>query len=168
MKRLYLLRHAKSSWDDPLLADRDRPLAKRGRRAGAAIAGHMEEQGIEPELVLCSTARRARETLELVAPALGGAAVAFEDELYAASAGGLLDRLRRVPDDVTSVLLIAHNPGMQQLLLRLARPGPELAAVAQKFPTAALATLTFAGDRWSRLDSETSELVDVVRPRDLG
>lgn len=167
MKRLYLLRHAKSSWDDPVVADHDRPLAKRGRRAGAAIARHIEEHGIEPALVLCSTARRARETLELVAPALGGAPVAFEDELYAASAAELLERLRRVPDDVASVLMIGHNPGMQQLMLRLARPHPELAAVAEKFPTAALATLTFAGDRWSRLDSETSELVGVVRPRDL-
>jgi phosphohistidine phosphatase len=73
MKRLYLLRHAKSSWKDASLPDHDRPLAGRGRRAAKAIARHLRDQGIEPELVLCSSARRARETFERIEPALGGA-----------------------------------------------------------------------------------------------
>jgi hypothetical protein len=86
MKRLYLLRHAKSSWKDTSLPDHDRPLAGRGRRAAKAIAGHLSEQGIEPELVLCSTARRARETLERIEAARATSAVRVEDDLYAASA----------------------------------------------------------------------------------
>src|SRR5262245_6241843 len=115
MKHLYLLRHAKSSWKDTSLPDHDRPLAGRGRRAAKAIAGHLREQGIEPELVLCSTARRARETLERIEPALGASALCLEDELYAAGAPALLERLRSVPDPVGSVMLIGHNPALEEL-----------------------------------------------------
>src|SRR4051812_25831408 len=143
MKRLYLLRHAKSSWKDTSLPDHDRPLAGRGRRAAKAIARHLREQGIEPELVLCSTARRARETLERIEPGLGTPAVQVEDDLYAASAPVLLDRLRNVPDTVGSVMLIGHNPGLQELALDLAHPAPAVRELATKYPTAALATLAF-------------------------
>jgi phosphohistidine phosphatase len=167
MKRLYLLRHAKSSWKDPELADHDRPLAGRGRRASNAIAGHLLEQGIEPELVLCSSARRTRETLERVEPALGTPTVQIEPELYAAGAGELLERLRRVPDTVGSVMLIGHNPGMEDLALDLARPSPEAREMAEKFPTAALATLVFEAERWGALDRGAAELAAFVRPRDL-
>src|SRR5919198_777243 len=100
-RRLHLLRHAKSSWKDP-----DRPLARRGRRAADAIARHMRDEAIAPELVLCSTARRARETCEGIGPALGAAPVRYEPELYGASAATLLERVRSLPDDVESVLLI--------------------------------------------------------------
>src|SRR4051794_26437716 len=124
MKRLYLLRHAKSSWKDPGLADHDRPLAGRGRRAAKAVARHLREQGIDPELVLCSTARRARETLERLEPALGRGAVRVEPVLYGADAGALLEHLRGVSDAVGSVLVIGHNPGLQRLALGLARPAP--------------------------------------------
>jgi len=168
MKRLYLLRHAKSSWKDTSLADYDRPLAGRGRRAAKAIAGHLREQGIEPELVLCSTARRARETLERIEPARATSAVRLEDDLYAASAGALLERLRSVPDTVESVMLIGHNPGLQQLALDLARPSPTVRELATKYPTAALATLTFPVSSWRELDRDTAELVALVRPRELG
>jgi phosphohistidine phosphatase len=167
MKRLYFLRHAKSSWKDTSLPDHDRPLAGRGRRAAEAIAGHLREQGIEPELVLCSTARRARETLERIEPARATSAVRVEDDLYAASAGALLERLRSVPDTVESVMLIGHNPGLQQLALDLARPSPTVRELATKYPTAALATLTFPASSWQELDRDTAELVALVRPRDL-
>jgi len=112
MKRVYLLRHAKSSWKHPELADHDRPLAGRGKRAAKGIAKHMRARELEPELVLCSTARRARETLERIEPALGHTQVRVERELYGASAHDLLARLRRLPDDVGSVLVIGHNPGI--------------------------------------------------------
>src|SRR5919108_5777471 len=97
MHFIYLLRHAKSSWDtgEP---DHERPLAPRGRRAAKAMRRHLRAQRIEPELVLCSTARRARETLERIEPALGGSDVLVERELYGASRGELLERLRSVPD----------------------------------------------------------------------
>jgi phosphohistidine phosphatase len=167
MKRLYLLRHAKSSWKDTSLPDHDRPLAGRGRRAAKAIAGHLREQGIEPELVLCSTARRARETLERIEPARATSAVRVEDDVYAASAGALLERLRSVPDTVESVMLIGHNPGLQQLALDLARASPTVRELATKYPTAALATLAFQAASWQELDRDTAELVALVRPRDL-
>jgi phosphohistidine phosphatase len=122
MKRLYFLRHAKSSWKDTSLADHDRPLAGRGRRAAKTIARHVREQGIEPELVLCSLARRARETLDRIEPALGTPTIRVEGDLYAASGPALLDRLRDVPHTVESVMLIGHNPGLQDLALDLARP----------------------------------------------
>jgi phosphohistidine phosphatase len=164
-QRLYLLRHAKSSWTDPRLADHDRPLTSRGRRAAKAIGRHLRDQGIEPEFVLCSPAIRARETLERIGPARHGAHV--EPELYGAGAGALLARLHEVPPAVASVMLIGHNPGMQQLALLLAHPGPELRELEAKFPTAALATLAFPGPDWRTLDRGTAELIGFVRPRDL-
>ena len=120
MRTLYLLRHAKSSWDDPTLPDDKRPLAPRGRRDGKRIAEHLRRQEIEPELVLCSSAARTRETLELLRPALGGATVVVEDELYGASADRLLARIRLVPDEAESVMVIGHNPGLHELALVLA------------------------------------------------
>jgi phosphohistidine phosphatase len=167
MKRLYLLRHAKSSWKDTSLPDYDRPLAGRGRRAAKAIARRLRDQDLEPELVLCSTARRARETLDRIEPALGAPTVELEHDLYAASADALLERLRRVPDTVASVMLIGHNPGLQELALDLARPPPTVSELATKFPTAALATLEIRASNWQELDHETGEIVAFVRPRDL-
>lgn len=167
MKRLYLLRHAKSSWKDTSLPDHDRPLAGRGRRAAKAIARHMREHGVEPELVLCSTARRARETLDRIASALGSPTVRVESELYAASAPALLERLRGIPDTVESVMVIGHNPGLQELALELARPASAASELAAKYPTGALATLAFEASSWQELDRDTAELVELVRPRDL-
>jgi phosphohistidine phosphatase len=166
MRALYLLRHAKSSWDDPSLDDHDRPLAGRGRKAGAAMAGYLLEHGIATELVLCSTATRTRQTLELLAEAVAGAEVAYEAALYGAPAATLLRRLRSIPDGVHSVLLIAHNPGVHDLALELAAPSPKRAAMEAKFPTGALAALRFDGS-WSELGGAELALTDFVRPRDL-
>ena len=167
MKRLYLLRHAKSSWDDSSLPDHDRPLAGRGRRASKAIARHLREEDIKPDLVLCSSARRARETLDRLEKALGASTVQVEDDLYAASASQLLDRVRRVPDGVESVMLIGHNPGLQELALGLARASATADELAAKYPTAALATLEFSASSWRELDNGAADLVALVRPRDL-
>jgi phosphohistidine phosphatase len=108
---LYLLRHAKSSWDDPGLADFDRPLSRRGRRNAALLAAHLREESIEPELVLCSTARRARETAEL----LGLDGVRFENDLYGAGRAELARRLTALPHSVASAMMIGHNPGLEGL-----------------------------------------------------
>ena len=167
VKRLYLLRHAKSSWKHPELADHDRPLAGRGRRATKAIARHLRERQITPELVLCSTARRARETLERIEPALATADVRHEPQLYGASADVLFERLRALPDDVASVMLIGHNPAIEQLALDLARPSPERRELEAKFPTAGLATLEFVGPSWRDVNRGGAELISLVRPRDL-
>ena len=166
VRSVYVLRHAKSSWETGL-PDHDRPLAPRGRRAAKAIASHLRQEGIEPSLVLCSTARRARETLERIEPALGAADVRIERELYGASAGALLERLRAVPDEVDSVMLIGHNPGLQLLALELAASGAELRELEAKYPTGALLTLAFGGPRWAVLEPGAAELVGFVRPRDL-
>jgi phosphohistidine phosphatase len=166
MRTLCLLRHAKSSWADPTLADSERPLAPRGRRDAKRIAKHLRRLGCEPELVLCSTAVRARETLELVRPALGASTVMLEEELYAASCDELLARTRLVPDTVPSVVLIGHNPGLQQLALLLASGGADLGRLEAKFPTGALATLALA-TTWSRLAPADATLAAYVVPKQL-
>jgi phosphohistidine phosphatase len=168
VKQLFLLRHAKSSWDDPALSDHDRPLAPRGRRAAKVVAGHLRRSGIAPDLVLCSSERRTRETLERIASSLGGeTSVLVERELYGATEGELLERLRRVPETVRCVMMIGHNPGIERLALRLAGGGAELAKVERKYPTGALAALVFEGG-WGELRPQAAELVEFVRPKDLG
>jgi phosphohistidine phosphatase len=160
-KRLLLLRHAKSSWDDPTLADHDRPLAARGRKAAQLIGAYLRRERIAVSLVLCSSARRARETLELVEPP---GEKQIEPELYGASADQLLERVRQLPETSDSVMLIGHNPAIQELAACLAGDDGELAG--QKFPTGALATLTFAGP-WRALRAGGAELAAFVRPREL-
>lgn len=168
-KRLYVLRHAKSSWEDPGLDDHERPLAPRGRRAVEVLADHFRARGIEPALILCSSARRTRETLE--GAGLHGE-TAIEDELYSATPGQVLERLRRIPDEVSSAMVIGHNPAMQVLVLRLAAAAPSeldgsgLAEVQRKFPTGALATLEF-GSPWSELSPNGARLTAFVRPKQL-
>jgi phosphohistidine phosphatase len=167
MKRLYLLRHAKSSWDDPTLADEDRPLAPRGRRAAKVMAKHLRGEGVAPELVLCSPSRRTRQTLKRIAPGLGKSAdVQIEPELYSASSAALLEVLHEVPEEVESVMLIGHNPGIQDLALSLAGAGSEITRVRRKFPTAALATLELAGS-WHELAPGSAELMSFVKPKEL-
>lgn len=163
---LLLLRHAKSSWVDPTLPDHDRPLASRGRRDAKRIAKHLAGLEFEPELVLCSSAVRTRETLELVRPALGNSKVLFEDGLYGASSDELLARIRDVPDAVGSVMLIGHNPGLEQLALLLASSGDELRGLETKFPTAALATLAVE-TTWSRLAPGDAILTAYIVPKQL-
>jgi phosphohistidine phosphatase len=165
VQTLYLLRHAKSSWDDPALPDRERPLAKRGIRDARRIAEHAGEIGLAPTLVLCSPAARTRATLELVRPALDGPTVRYEDALYGAAGAALLERLRAVPEVVSSVLVVGHNPGLQDLALALAARGAGLKELGAKFPTGALATL--AVPRWGGLAPGDAELVGYVVPRQL-
>src|SRR2546429_3818998 len=123
-KLLYLLRHAKSDWDDPALPDKDRPLAPRGRKAASALAGHIERSGISPALVLCSPARRTMDTLRLISGSFQDPVeILVEDELYGAPMGELLRRLRRVPAATPSVMLIGHNPAIHELALALVSSG---------------------------------------------
>jgi phosphohistidine phosphatase len=163
LKRLFLLRHAKSSWDDEGLADHDRPLASRGRKAAKRIAKHLRSEGITPSLVLCSSARRTRETLERIGP---DGDVRIERDLYGASAPELLERLRQVPDATESVMLIGHNPGIQDLAVELAGSGDRLEAMERKFPTCALATLSVPKG-WRELETGAAELIGFLRPKDL-
>lgn len=178
MKELLLLRHAKSSWADPDQDDADRPLNKRGRRTAARMAKWMAEQGLRPALILCSSARRTRETLDLIADTVGtGVPLRIEPELYLADPATLLDRVRSLPDAIQSVLVIGHNPGLQELALELARraavdqPGARK-KLQQKFPTAALARFRFAIDGWPALaagaPANVARLVSYITPADIG
>jgi phosphohistidine phosphatase len=167
MKRVYLLRHAKSSWKEPSLADRERPLAPRGRRAAKAIARHLRAQAIDPDLVLCSPARRARETLERIEGVFERGAVRVEPALYEATPDALLELLRGTPATAGSVLVIGHNPSLQELALTLARPSARRQELAGKFPTAALATLELAATGWQHIEPGGADLTAFVRPRDL-
>src|SRR5947209_1237706 len=115
-KQLLLFRHAKSSWEEPALADHDRPLAPRGRRSAERIGTHLRADPNPIQLVLCSSARRARETLDLVAPA---GEIQINRELYDASASGLLDRVRQLADELKVAMLIGHNPAIHELAVSL-------------------------------------------------
>ncbi|HEU5004115.1 MAG TPA: histidine phosphatase family protein [Actinomycetota bacterium] len=170
MTLLYLVRHAKSSWDDLALADRDRPLSARGERSAATLAEYLEvsfEGGApRPGLVLCSPARRTLDTLETLRPVLGSATIAVEEELYGATSGELLRRLRRIPGKTSAAMVIGHNPALQELAIMLARASDDLRRLHEKFPTGALAALRTHG-AWKELGAEPAELEDFVAPREM-
>jgi phosphohistidine phosphatase len=174
MRRLLLLRHAKSSWGRPDLDDADRPLNARGQRAAPLMGRHISGRGLVPDLVLCSTAVRARQTLELVTaewePA--GAAeinVAMRSSLYLASAGELLATVRRLDDDVETVMIVGHNPGMAAFAGLLSERGHAagLKAMASKFPTAALAVIDLDVGSWKDAAPGDGVLRSFTRPKDL-
>lgn len=169
MKRLYLLRHAKSDWSDPGLDDFDRPLAPRGRRAGALMGDYLARVGLRPDFVLCSPARRARETLGLALAALDGVPVQFEQTLYVFDHPPLLDRLRRLDEGLSSVLVVGHNPALEDLARALAGPASRAGAYAElttKYPTAGLALLDCPG-LWANLGPGSARLTDFVTPSAL-
>ena len=165
-RRIHLLRHAKSSWDNPALGDFDRPLAPRGVKAAARMAQWIRESDVRPELVLCSSAVRARETLAGVQDALESPRIEIEDGLYAASGDSLAARLRRLSDDVGVVMLVGHNPGLADLCLMLAQPSTERDRIAEKLPTGALVTLE-TDSHWIDLDPECAVIVHFMAPREL-
>jgi len=171
-RRLMLLRHAKSAWPD--VPDHERPLARRGRRDAPGAGAWLRRAGYLPDLVVCSTARRARETWQLAAAELGASPpVRFEPRVYQASADELLGLVRETSADVAALLVVGHEPTMRALTLLLAgsaadgsAPGP-LERVTLKFPTAAIAVLTFNGG-WSDLAAGEAELASFLVPGDYG
>ncbi|TKT81380.1 histidine phosphatase family protein [Aquamicrobium sp. LC103] len=170
MKTLLLLRHAKSSWDDPALDDFDRPLARRGRAAAPLMGRLLAERAWVPDLALVSPALRTRQTWRLVAPELAEPVdAAFADGLYEASAEQILGEIRKQAAKIGTLLVLGHNPGLEELARRLCGPSSDREALAwltAKFPTAALARFEF--DRgWSNLGFGVGKLTDFVRPRDL-
>jgi phosphohistidine phosphatase len=168
MRTVFLFRHAKSGWSDPTLADIDRPLAPRGERAAKNIARYVRRKRIRPTLVLCSPSVRTRRTLEAIEPSLGkSCTVELVPALYAGSHQELLRQLQALPDAVASVMLIGHNPGLQELALALATGGADLPRLEEKLPTGALATLVADCESWKALRPGDAKLVDYVVPRDL-
>jgi phosphohistidine phosphatase len=176
MKTLYLLRHAKSSWSKPGwndggIPDHDRALATKGLQAAGMMGYHMRERQIPvPELVLCSTARRAVDTAALVLAAWGIRPRQRQlKTLYLCGAEGLLRRLNAISDDIGIAMLVAHDPDLHDLARLLSGSGNQavLSAVQEKFPTGALARLTFGVQHWHQVGAGNGTLVAFTRPRDL-
>ncbi|MCB1520615.1 MAG: histidine phosphatase family protein [Hyphomicrobiaceae bacterium] len=171
MLTLLLLRHAKSSWDDPSLDDFERPLNKRGTIAAQRIGAYLAEEHLIPDLVLCSTAVRTRATLTLVINAMRATtpSVQFRDDLYLADAGTLLDIVRATEAKVKTLLVLGHNPGLHSLALELTGHGPRplIAELAMQYPTAALTRLTFDEKSWSAIRGAGGTLEAFVLPRRL-
>jgi phosphohistidine phosphatase len=165
--RLFLLRHAKASRKDSSLRDFDRPLTGRGRNDCAKIAEHMREHAIAPQLVLCSPAKRTRETLEGIRPALEhDPEVRYVDAIYDASPKELFRILRAVEDSFDSVMLIGHNPAEHELAVELAASGSRVDELAANFPTAALAELEFDG-RIGELAPGSAKLLSLTTPKQV-
>lgn len=162
-RHLAILRHAKSSWSNAAIPDHDRPLNARGRRAASLVGRHLSEAGLHPELVLCSSATRATQTLDLLDIAENTETM-VEDLLYWADAGVLLDRLRQIADTVGSVLLVGHNPGVEELTRVIVA---DQMAWAEKFPTAAIAILDLPIPAWTCLGAGIGDLREFVVPPDL-
>lgn len=162
MKTLLLLRHAKSSWKDATLPDHDRPLNKRGRKAAPRMGRLMHETDLRPDCILCSTATRARETLQLVQSELGkNIPETFHAELYHCDVSQLLSVLREVAEPAVRVLVIGHNPDLELFL-------EQVTGQSERLSTGALARIELDLVNWSELtDSTRGTLVSIARPREL-
>jgi phosphohistidine phosphatase len=170
MKRLAVLRHAKSSWNDQSLDDFDRPLNERGWRAARRMGSELRDRKIRFDLVLASIATRVRETIDGVQEKYEfGAPIRLEQGIYLASAETLLSLIRELPDAVEAPLLVGHNPGLERLLVELTRDDSKglRQRIAGKYPTGALAVLRTPDGPWSDLKPGSAKLLEFVRPRDL-
>jgi phosphohistidine phosphatase len=165
MPRLLLLRHAKSSWAEPGMPDRERPLAPRGRRAAERMAARIADPDLLPDRILCSPARRTRETLAALLPLLGEIDVALANDLYEPE-GDYRSVIAAHRNGADRLLVIGHNPSIQTTALALVgkRASPDLTA---KFPTAALAVIDFDAKGWTSLKAGSGHLAAFIRPRDL-
>ena len=171
MRTLMLLRHAKSSWDDPDLGDHERPLNKRGTRDASRMGALIADLELTPDVVLCSDAVRARATLTLVLSALGGEApqVNVEPRLYLAEPAAIMELVRALPAECRRCLVVAHNPGIHSLALEMTGSGERkaVAALAVKFPTGALAVIDLDADTWRGTRPGTGRLRRFAQPKEL-
>lgn len=169
MGRLMFLRHAKSDWPAGI-DDHERPLAKRGRRASPMMGKYMASDGLVPDLAVISTARRTQETWELSCPAFT-LSIARQDErrIYEAPAGSILDVIHETDDDIHVLLLVGHNPGLQDLALQLVATASEtdLSRLREKYPTGGLAVIDFDIESWREAAPATGELVRFVTPKSI-
>lgn len=167
-KKVYLLRHAKSDWSNMALADRDRPLNKRGEKASSLIGARLAEDGFQVDQVICSTAQRAVQTLErVVAAGSFNWQVDYTCCLYGAGANRLLSVIHKQDDKHDSILLVGHNPGLEELALALSFSGdPGLfRKVRKKVPTGSLISLDFNHDSFAQIGVGTGKLVNFMRPK---
>ena len=166
-RMLGLLRHAKSDWDDDVVRDFDRGVNARGRRGAAMMGAHIREQGLEWDAVIASSAERVRQT---IASALPEVEPRYTETLYLAAFDTILDQLRTMGGDSARILVVGHNPGLYETVMRMVPPEAENALFDEavtKFPTCSFALLECAVDDWSELASGKAKLVQFVRPRDL-
>ena len=169
MKRILLLRHAKSDWKDYTLADFDRPLSPRGRKAAPRVAAWIRGRDLVPDRVLCSAARRTAETWELMVPELGEIPVMHRRALYHASPHAILKQLVKQDDGADTVAVVGHNPGIAEFAYRYSVFGNDkkIARMRRKYPTGALAVISFRIDRWADLPGASGTLEYYVRPKQL-
>lgn len=170
MLTLSLLRHAKSSWSNPALPDRERPLATRGVTDAPLMGKAMAERGIDPELVLCSSARRTRDTLDLVLPDLRvEPKIVYVDALYHASPEEMLELLHGIQPGANRVMMVGHNPEIQAFALDLVGSGPKhfRDRLKTKYPTAGLAVINFVSGLWKSVSVNSGTLNLFLSPRDL-
>ena len=161
MKKLLLLRHAKSSWEDTSLSDFDRPLNERGLRAAPIIGEYMREKKIRPDLIICSPAKRTRETIALVLEAAGiETELRYDERIYEASVGQLVEIISQIEDDKTEVMLVGHNPGFENLLERLT-------GESVRVPTAALARIALNSEKWNEAATHAGQLEMFVKAKEL-
>ena len=167
-KTLYLLRHAKSSWADATVDDHDRPLQAKGERRAAAQRDHLIDRGIRADLVLCSTALRARETYDIVASALGEPEVRYKVKIYEADPRDIIEIVNHLDDNYDNVVIVGHDPTLQLLAATLAMTatGDAMERVRRKFPTCGLATLTFGDAGWSSVAKGVGHLEEFHVPQD--
>lgn len=166
MKRIYLLRHAKAEWDDENPSDYARLLSREGREEALAMGEYMRKASMIPDAVLCSPARRTRETLEIIGENLVMPIPLFEPVIYESGCTDLLYTLRDVRDDATSVLLVGHNPAISVLFNLLIQKEKRTAA-SRDFPTCSLGVLSCEIDHWKDLTSNSCTILLFVRPTDL-
>ena len=171
MKRLTVLRHAKSSWGEPDLDDFDRPLNERGWKAARRMGEELKQRNLRFDIAFASPAVRVRQTFDGLTDGYGGFgfAIRFDQKLYLADAAALLDLVRTLPDDLGQVLIVGHNPGLQRLILELAADDHRglRARVADKFPTAALASIQLPAERWKDVASGSGNMVELIYAKDL-
>jgi phosphohistidine phosphatase len=168
MKTLFLLRHAKSDWAGPALSDFERRLNARGRRAARAMGSELRKRGLAADRILASPAARVVETLTGLAEGYGGRmAVDYDEQLYLATPETLLDFVHAADDAHDRLLIVGHNPGLERLALRLTVPGDPRVAVAEKYPTGALARIGLPVARWRDVAPGGGVLELFLRPRDL-
>ncbi|CAM3315218.1 MULTISPECIES: SixA phosphatase family protein [Sphingomonas] len=168
MKTLTLLRHAKSSWDDPISRDFDRPLNAKGRRAAVMIGRQLKSLDLRFDHIVASPAVRVIETLDEVWSGYGRKLEPVWDKaMYLASAASLLDLVHALPEAADHVLMVGHNPGLEDLVLDLTLDGELRERVEDKYPTATVAQMTLPVDRWPDARAHSATLVAFIRPRDL-
>ena len=170
MKTLWLLRHAKSSWDDASLDDFYRPLNERGRRSARAIGQYLAERGVKFDLILASPAERVAETLKGLAK--GGwrsGPIQFDEAIYHATARDLIELIRSAPKNAGRLMLVGHNPAIGELAVQLTAPDAHglRAEASTKFPTGALAAIELDIDSWADAGAECGRMVEFRVPRSL-